>query len=393
MPTMQTVEPGIFRRIDRRTGRVLPTLWVHYPGRDKTERESARTTSLVVARKFRAKRMEEHGRGEPGRAAEKVRMAELLDAVEVNYAVNERSSLDTLKSRVKLLRTEFGHLRAIDVTTDLVEQHQRAWQRAGLSNGTVNRRCNVLRRAFTLGRRARKVHFVPYIPRLEEHSPRGRYIAPADASMLLSHLPAYVRDFFTLAYDYGTRKGQLARTLRRYVDVERRVIEWPPAECKHKETHVVPLEGDGLAIVALLMASPPLWCPYLFHGPRCAPGQTPSKRYGCLGDFKKSWAAACKAAGFPVGRKHGGFVFHHTRNTAATNLRAGGMDEADAMKVTGHQTSQVFRHYDLGNVDVLRERLAQARSYAKSLPSTPKVTPISARRQPSDTAARQRVTR
>jgi len=47
----------------------------------------------------------------------------------------------------------------------------------------------------------------------------------------------------------------------------------------------------------------------------------------------------------PVGRRAGRFVFHNTRNTAATNLRAGGMDEADAMKITGHTTSHVFRHY------------------------------------------------
>ena len=33
-----------------------------------------------------------------------------------------------------------------------------------------------------------------------------------------------------------------------------------------------------------------------------------------------------------------------TLSPAATNLRAGGMDEADAMKVTGHQTAHVFRH-------------------------------------------------
>jgi len=38
-------------------------------------------------------------------------------------------------------------------------------------------------------------------------------------------------------------------------------------------------------------------------------------------------------------------VFHNTRNTAATNLRAGGMDEADAMKITvwgspGFRTAQ-----------------------------------------------------
>jgi len=38
------------------------------------------------------------------------------------------------------------------------------------------------------------------------------------------------------------------------------------------------------------------------------------------------------------------------------------MDEADAMKVTGHQTAHVFRHYDIGNVEALRERLARSRA-------------------------------
>jgi hypothetical protein len=44
------------------------------------------------------------------------------------------------------------------------------------------------------------------------------------------------------------------------------------------------------------------------------------------------------------------------RNTAATDLRAGGMNGSDAMKITGHQAAHVFRHYDLGNVDALRDR-------------------------------------
>jgi hypothetical protein len=56
-----------------------------------------------------------------------------------------------------------------------------------------------------------------------------------------------------------------------------------------------------------------------------------------------------------------------TRNTAATDLRAGGMDEADAMKITGHQTPHVFKHYDLGNVDALRERLTRARKKAATV--------------------------
>jgi len=286
----------------------------------------------------------------------------LLAALKVDYEVNARASLPTVKGHIACLTEALGHLRAIDCTTDRVQALQREWQVTGVSNATINRRGAALRRAFTLAYRAGRLHVVPYIPRLEEHSPRGRYIASADATAIRTHLPAYVRDFFTVAYEYGTRKGQLARTLRRYVALNRGVIEWPPAECKHHEAHVIPLEGDALQIVERLMAKPPLWCPFLFHGPRCAPGERSSKAYGCLGDFKKAWARACKDAGLPAGRRGGGYVFHHTRNTAATNLRAGGMEEADAMKITGHQTAHVFRHYDIGDVEVLRDRLARSRA-------------------------------
>jgi integrase len=62
-----------------------------------------------------------------------------------------------------------------------------------------------------------------------------------------------------------------------------------------------------------------------------------------------------------AGRQAGGYTFHGTRHSAATNLRAGGLEEADAMRITGHQTAHVFRHYDIGNTDALRARLSKAR--------------------------------
>src|SRR5207245_11740384 len=86
---------------------------------------------------------------------------------------------------------------------------------------------------------------------------------------------------------------------------------------------------------------------------------------------KKAWGTACEEAGLPAGRRAGGYVFHHTRNTAATDLRAGGMDEADAMKITGHKTAHVFRHYDLSDIESLRERLAAARSNTRGKKVTP----------------------
>ncbi len=117
-------------------------------------------------------------------------------------------------------------------------------------------------------------------------------------------------------------------------------------------------------------------CPYFFHGPDCAPGHRPSKAYGCLGDFKKGWAAACKKAGFPVGRRNGGFTFHHTRNTAATHLAAT-MDQAQAMKFTGHQTPSIFGRYDCGQVEAQRQQMEANRAYVEKLPSTSTaVTPL-----------------
>jgi len=146
---------------------------------------------------------------------------------------------------------------------------------------------------------------------------------------------------------------------------------------KTRHAHVILLEGRGLEIVRRLWAARRLDCPFLLHGEDC-PRQDAERP--CLGSVKKAWASACKAAGFPVGRKHGGYTFHHTRNSAATNLRAGGMDEADAMKITGHTTTHVFRHYDIGNVDALRERLTRARTAVAARPSRSKVVPMEGRR-------------
>jgi integrase len=254
----------------------------------------------------------------------------------------------------------------------VIESWQAKWQAAGTSNARINRRCNTLRAAFNHGRKTTPplVHVVPYIPRLDEPAKRGRRYTAQDRAALLATLPAYLQPLFGVAVSVGIRRGQLTRTLRRYVDLDQGVIEWPPSECKARESHTLPLDGAVLAIVRALMTKPPLHCPFLFHGPDCQPGHTPSQRWGCVGDFKRAWKTALKRAGLAIGRKAGGFVFHNTRNTAATDLRAGGLDEGDVMAIGGWKTANVFRHYDLGNVEALRQRMTQARAKVASLSGT-----------------------
>jgi integrase len=363
-PTQQHIEAGIYRRWSPRTGKLVPSLWIHYPKPGGgTVREPANTTNVAAARKLRAKRLEEVGRGIPGRATERTTLNALLDAFE-QEAIRRGRDLPTLRSHLNVLRPAVGALRVVEFTTPAIERWQATWQAAGTSPARINRRCNTLRAAFNHGRKTTPplTFTVPYIPRLDEADHRGRRYSAQDRTALLATLPSYVAVFFCVAVAVGIRKGQLARTRRQWVDLDQGVIEWPPAECKAKRAHTLPLDGEVLAIVTDLMRRPPLHCPYLFHGPDCAPGHQPSKRYGCLGDFKRSWRTALKKAGLPIGRSTGGFVFHNTRNTAATDLRAGGMDESDVMQVGGWKTAHVFRHYDLGDVNALRQRMTQARA-------------------------------
>jgi len=94
--------------------------------------------------------------------------------------------------------------------------------------------------------------------------------------------------------------------MRATVDLDRGVIAWAPDDPKNGEPHVLPLDPDGQALVMELLADARPWCPCLFHGPHCAPGRRPSRRYACLGDFKQAFRIACAQVGVRYGRKDGG---------------------------------------------------------------------------------------
>ena len=348
-----TLPEGVYRR-----GRKL---WIRYRVRLHEYREPVETTSPRKAAHRRMDRIAEVKRGERTAAGDKLTVSDLLDLVIADYRVNGRRSLAGTRGQLEALRTALGRQRASDITTATIMHVQDAWLAAGVSAATVNRRCDKLRRGFRLAYRTQRLPLVPDVPRLKEPKRPGRYLRADVLSSITTRLPAYVRPVLRFAYLNATRRGQLVRTQRRLVDLERALITWPPTEVKADDPHTLPLEGESLAIVRAAMADARTWCPYLFHGPRCGAGRRPSARYACVGDFKNAWAAAMKQAGLPVGRKAGGFTFHHTRNTAATDLRAAGLPVEDIMDIGGWKTTEMVRRYDLKDVEALRARLASAR--------------------------------
>ncbi len=127
---------------------------------------------------------------------------------------------------------------------------------------------------------------------------------------------------------------------------------------KNGEPRVLPLVGELAQIIARRRRE---------RAYTTLAGETAESRFvfhrdgDPVGDFRKAWAAACIAAGFakPKVRRDGGtvldrkgqpvmkatLIFHDLRRSAVRNLVAAGVDQAVAMRVTGHQTISVFQRY------------------------------------------------
>ena len=253
-----------------------------------------------------------------GPKAERVTFEDLAAMYVTDYTVNRRRTLDHAERHVRNLRTTFGLDRAIDLTTDRIDAYKAARLADGLQPGAVNRELAALRRMFSLAVRAGLLPHRPYIAMLDESgATREGFVEPAEFEAVCANLPADLQDVARFAYLMCWRIGAVRALEWRDVDLRNRTLQLRAASAKNKRAKTLPLTGDVLAILQRRAADRDPAVPVVF-----------TREGAPIGEFRKTWKTAAKAAGL------GGLLFHDLRRSAARNaIRAGVPERVGARRL------------------------------------------------------------
>ena len=282
--------------------------WISYYHNGKEQREVAqhvRTGKKIEATeegrreaekflKHRLGEMAAERHGGPsfvGPQQQRIKVSELLDALEADYKLRGKDS-PQCRSRLKHLRQYFGTWRANEVSAEAVDRYISERRRAGSTDATINRHTQLLAQAFKLAIERNHLSAAPQIRHLSEKgNARQGFFTDADFHAVRDKLPEYLRDFVQFGYLTGWRKGEIASL--KWEDVEGDLVRLRGENSKNGEARSVTLSGDLADLIDRCKAqrqvktkSGVLLSAYVFH-----------QKGEPVGDFRKAWATACVAAG------------------------------------------------------------------------------------------------
>jgi integrase len=259
----------------------------------------------------------------------------------------------------------------VALTPDHVERFMDGRIDAGRAPATVNRYLETLRAAL----RSEGLP-VPKFDRFSEReNVRKGFFEPKEFDALAAVLPVTIADAALFAYLSGWRKGEIVSLTWEQVDRKGREVRL--YDSKNGEPRTLPFEA-GEPIEALIerrwqarqyeTANGTAISALVFHD-----------RGRGLGDFRKAWQSACVKVGLGrfVGKtetkpgRYVGKLFHDLRRTAVRDMVRGGVPQSIAMRVSGHETDEIFRRYDITSADDKLEALRRMSAYRKALANRP----------------------
>ncbi len=311
---------------------------------------------------------------------EKVTVKELVEDLLVRHSNDGNKSLADDESRWRNhIQPFFAHLRATQVSSDLIEKYINdrkthvTRSKTPPANGTINRELSLLKAAFNYGaeKTPPKVMRTPHFRMLEERNvrkgflPDAAYIKIAETTTAepTAQLRPWLRGMFEAAWCYGWREGEIQNLRVSQFDPVARVIYLEPGETKNDVPRRTPPMDETIYQLISACVVGKIATDFIFTRDNGEP----------IRDFRDAWWKSCVAAGrgaflckecghmvpgmrcdFCLGeRVYEGLLFHDLRRTGIRNMIRNGVPEKVAMLISGHKTRSVFDRYNITNYEDL----------------------------------------
>ena len=270
----------------------------------KRERGSTGCRNKREADAFVRRKMAEYSVGFSAPDSGKVTVKELMDDLLLRHRNDGNKSIEDDESRWKNhLQPFFGHLRATQVSSDLIERYinrrksQITRSKRPPENATINRELALLKAAFNYGaeKTPPKVARTPYFRMLEERNVRKGFLKDAEYIRLAdttakedtAKLRPWLRGMFESGWCYGWRVDEIQSLRVHQFDPMARIILLEPGETKNDVPRQTPPMDE--TIYQLISA--------------CAAGKNPDDLIFTrddgepIRDFRDAWWKACVEAG------------------------------------------------------------------------------------------------
>ena len=331
--------------------------WVcYYDASGKAWRQSSKSEKVTDAQNLLKTKLGEVASGNfVSPKVQRIAVAELYGLVLTDYRNNGKCIRWVEKNWKLHLEPFFGLMRAVNIGTDQLAAYISKRKEEGAANATVNRELAVLRRAFTLGYKARPRKVTALLDlsehMLAEDNIRTGFVDETQYRALAEKAAGrlWLRAMLALGYTYGFRLGELLGMRVGQVDLLARSIRLHPGTTKNKEGRTVALTDECYKLV-LEMVRRKQADDSLLTRPHGKP----------VRDFRVTWDALTEAAKMP------GLHFHDLRRSAVRNMVRRGVTERVAMRISGHKSRSVFDRYNIVSESDLADAALKVETGAKA---------------------------
>lgn len=318
-------------------------------------RETTGTADPDQARAFLHRRIEQASRGLYTPVGQRISFEDMCGLLFRNYEF-KRNRTDP-RVRVRRLMEFFGAMLGEEITEERIAEYSRKrLQTDRAAPATLRRELAILKRMLRLA--SPRLPRVPLVDMPRVDNARQGFFEEEDLQAVLPHLPPHARNLVEFLYLTGWRSGEAFGLQWGDVNWKRQTVLL--RDSKNREPRIFPFKYHP-RLEEVLRHQHDEVSRWEHANSRICPAVFPW-RGRPMKKLRRSWQNACRAAGLP------GRLLHDFRRTAVRNLIRAGVQQAIAMKITGHKTDSIFRRYLI----VDEELLAQATGAVAELLGRPR---------------------